>query len=199
MRPSEVYQRLEQVFEELAKTNEYVNTVDLPHEFKRIDLEDALQDVSQHLSDAMYTMEALGDMLKERAGIQLFSKKSYVLNQEWMPEQRLNQGQFPSYGSGTQFTLIEHLGNDGDLLLRDGDGREFTVDGDVALEIFSSQIPGGVGDNTNPEDVDPGQLAMGIEVEMEHTDDPEIAEEIALDHLTEDPEYYIKLKTIEDH
>jgi len=34
---------------------------------------------------------------------------------------------------------------------------------------------------------------VGEEVEMEHTDDPEIAGEIALDHLSEDLEYYIKL------
>jgi hypothetical protein len=28
---------------------------------------------------------------------------------------------------------------------------------------------------------------------MEHTDDEEIAREIAMDHLTEDPKYYTKL------
>ncbi len=38
------------------------------------------------------------------------------------------------------------------------------------------------------------QLRMGIEVEKEHTDDPEVAEKIARDHLVEDPEYYTKLK-----
>jgi hypothetical protein len=32
---------------------------------------------------------------------------------------------------------------------------------------------------------------------MEHTSDPKIAEEIAMDHLVEDPNYYKKLKTIE--
>lgn len=31
---------------------------------------------------------------------------------------------------------------------------------------------------------------MGIAVEMEHTNDPRVAEEIALDHLSEDPRYY---------
>lgn len=47
--------------------------------------------------------------------------------------------------------------------------------------------------NTKEEDVDPAQLEIGIQVEMEHTDSPEIAKEIALDHLTEDPIYYTKL------
>jgi hypothetical protein len=34
------------------------------------------------------------------------------------------------------------------------------------------------------------QLQDGIEIEMEHTDNPEIAKEIAMDHLTERPDYY---------
>lgn len=39
----------------------------------------------------------------------------------------------------------------------------------------------------------PQELNMGRKVEMEHTDDPDVAEKIALDHLTEDPFYYTKL------
>jgi hypothetical protein len=42
------------------------------------------------------------------------------------------------------------------------------------------------------------QMYLGIEVEMEHTEDPSIAAEIAKDHLTEDPDYYTKLKKIEE-
>lgn len=42
-------------------------------------------------------------------------------------------------------------------------------------------------------DVDQEELKKGIEVEKEHTDDPVKAEEIALDHLAEDPQYYTKL------
>jgi hypothetical protein len=37
------------------------------------------------------------------------------------------------------------------------------------------------------------ELKAGISVEMEHTKDSEIAKRIALDHLSEDPEYYEKL------
>ena len=37
------------------------------------------------------------------------------------------------------------------------------------------------------------QIKKGIEVEMEHTDDPKIALKIAMDHIKEDPEYYDKL------
>jgi hypothetical protein len=51
-------------------------------------------------------------------------------------------------------------------------------------------IPGGKGDNTKPEDVNQNELKVGIEVEMEHTNDRKKALEIALDHLTEHPQYY---------
>ena len=41
------------------------------------------------------------------------------------------------------------------------------------------------------------ELMLGIETEKEHTDNPEIARAIALDHLFEDPKYYTKLKQME--
>jgi len=44
------------------------------------------------------------------------------------------------------------------------------------------------------EEVDEEQLQIGIEVEKKHTDDEDLAEEIARDHLAEDPLYYTKLK-----
>ncbi len=37
------------------------------------------------------------------------------------------------------------------------------------------------------------QIKKGIEVEMEHTDDPKMALKIAMDHIKEDPKYYDKL------
>ena len=43
-----------------------------------------------------------------------------------------------------------------------------------------------------PEDFDAKNLAQGTEMEMEHTSDQQIAQSIAMDHLAEDPEYYIK-------
>lgn len=42
------------------------------------------------------------------------------------------------------------------------------------------------------------QLAKGKKVEMEHTKDPKAAIEIAMDHLSEDPDYYDKLKRMEE-
>jgi hypothetical protein len=61
----------------------------------------------------------------------------------------------------------------------------------------AEKIPGGLGQGKTAADFDPEQLADGIAEEMEHTTDPAIAEEIAIDHLTEDENYYKKLKKIE--
>jgi hypothetical protein len=63
----------------------------------------------------------------------------------------------------------------------------------------SEKIKGGIGDKRPDNDFDAEQLKNGIKVEMEHTGDPKIAKEIAKDHLTEDPNYYKKLKKIEKH
>ncbi len=41
------------------------------------------------------------------------------------------------------------------------------------------------------------ELELGIKTEMEHTTDKKVAEEIALDHLFEDPKYYTKLTAME--
>lgn len=45
---------------------------------------------------------------------------------------------------------------------------------------------------------DPEQLAMGIEVEYEHTTNKEMSEKIAKDHLAEIPDYYTRLKAMEE-
>jgi hypothetical protein len=50
----------------------------------------------------------------------------------------------------------------------------------------------------SPEDFDPTQLALGIDVEKEHTNDPAVAAEVAMDHLTEIPDYYTRLNEMED-
>jgi len=44
------------------------------------------------------------------------------------------------------------------------------------------------------EAINPSELAMGIKIEMEHTDNPAIAKKIAMDHLAENPKYYSDLK-----
>lgn len=58
-------------------------------------------------------------------------------------------------------------------------------------------IPGGLADKKTAKDFNPKSLTEGLKVEMEHTNNEAIAREITMDHLTEDPNYYKKLKTIE--
>lgn len=64
---------------------------------------------------------------------------------------------------------------------------------------WEDEIDGGLADKKKPEDFDKEQLNAGIKIEMEHTNNKLLATEIAMDHLTEDPSYYKKLKTIETH
>jgi len=56
------------------------------------------------------------------------------------------------------------------------------------------KLPGGKGDLKYKSNFDPEEIKMGIETEMEHTKDQDLAMEIAFDHLAEDPKYYSKLK-----
>lgn len=51
------------------------------------------------------------------------------------------------------------------------------------------KLPGGLADGKTPSDYCKQQLEKGTRVEMEHTDDPEIAKEIAMDHLEESEDY----------
>ena len=57
--------------------------------------------------------------------------------------------------------------------------------------------------NTEVVGVSTDELEKGIEIEMEHTEDPEVARRIAMDHLMEIPDYYTRLikmeKEAEEH
>lgn len=69
----------------------------------------------------------------------------------------------------------------------------FRILGNLKKDLIS----GGLADNKPDSAFDPKMLEMGIKVEMEHTKDPNIAKEIAKNHLTEDKNYYIKLTEME--
>lgn len=60
------------------------------------------------------------------------------------------------------------------------------------------KVQGGKADGKPSSNYDPHELAMGKKVEQEHTSDPQLAEEIARDHLEEIPDYYTRLKRMED-
>jgi len=62
---------------------------------------------------------------------------------------------------------------------------------------FKERIPGGLPSGLQPSNFSAEALAEGIRVELEHTTSRRVATEIAMDHLTEDPLYYTKLRKIE--
>lgn len=64
----------------------------------------------------------------------------------------------------------------------------------IQLYEWKDKLPGGKADKRSPQDFDPVELKRGSDHEMEHTKDRHIAMEIAMDHLSEDPNYYKKLK-----
>jgi hypothetical protein len=67
----------------------------------------------------------------------------------------------------------------------------------MSVKISKDKIPGGLADKVKGKKFDPRQLAKGIRVEMEHTNDKSLAREIAKDHLMEDPKYYDHLIEME--
>jgi len=69
-------------------------------------------------------------------------------------------------------------------------GGESSKYGQITTEAMIVAIADEHG--VSPEDIR-AQFEMGVEEEMEHAQEEEIAQEIALDHLAEDPEYYSKL------
>lgn len=58
-------------------------------------------------------------------------------------------------------------------------------------------LKGGKGDRLHPWQVDQKELQKGIKVELEHTGNKTLAEDIAYDHLAEMPDYYTRLERME--
>jgi hypothetical protein len=63
---------------------------------------------------------------------------------------------------------------------------------------WKDKIPGGHADGKTPDDYEHTQVERGKEVEFEHTDDPDTAREISMDHLEEHPDYYSGLEHMEN-
>jgi hypothetical protein len=108
--------------------------------------------------------------------------------------------------------IIELQGEDKKLFENTDLGRFGVYEGEVVpldypmMEI--ENIPGGLAKNKSLEDIAKHhnidvnavkkQLEKGIKTELEHTSNKNIAKEIAMDHIYEDPKYYDKLKKIEE-
>lgn len=73
--------------------------------------------------------------------------------------------------------------------------RVITTFTDFDDREWRDRIHGGKADDKTPEDFDIDDIRIGTAVEREHSNNPDIATEIALDHLEENPEYYDQLIT----
>lgn len=83
----------------------------------------------------------------------------------------------------------------GDLEMRIEGNKKPMIKIKIKNKKSGEKLHGGAGDNKPDSDFDPKQLAIGIGDETgEHTPDKEIGKEIAKDHLSQDPDYYKKLK-----
>lgn len=77
---------------------------------------------------------------------------------------------------------------------RDLSGNKIPI---VPKKTFNKSLTIDENDTRPDQDYDPVQLQNGIRVELEHTNDEDIAKEIAKDHLDEFKDYYIALKRME--
>jgi hypothetical protein len=65
------------------------------------------------------------------------------------------------------------------------------------INLLVEQAMVGKHNNIPDNKFDKKQLSRGIEVEKEHTEDPNISKRIAKDHLSELPDYYTRLDRME--
>jgi len=68
----------------------------------------------------------------------------------------------------------------------------------IQTQSFKEKIPGGRSSGKKPSDFPKDKMEKGIEIEMEHTNDKPIAQEITMDHLEEFPNYYKELEKMEE-
>jgi hypothetical protein len=67
-------------------------------------------------------------------------------------------------------------------------------------ELISVMLSGGNSAGANPEEIDPNELALGSQIELEHVDktskfSPLVGSKIAMDHIVSTPTYYSQPET----
>jgi len=117
-------------------------------------------------------------ILTESINFDNFDEAIVLSKKEFEPEEETTEDEFDA--------LLKQI--------EDEKYGERVVKSDVLDEPLEEQLNEGKGKELHPNQIHPGELRMGIRVEMEHTDDLKKAEKIALDHLAENPFYYTALK-----
>jgi len=123
------------------------------------------------------------------------------------------KGWYAQHKDTGKWHKIEDVKDTGISAEKEGGGNNYHLEGvdkpvhqskiiDMRAKVMNKsidKISGGKADKKNPSDFDAVALKEGTKHEMEHTDNHDIAREIAMDHLSEDPKYYDKLKEIEKY
>jgi len=117
-------------------------------------------------------------ILTESINFDNFDEAIVLSKKEFEPEEETTEDEFDA--------LLKQI--------EDEKYGERVVKSDVLDEPLEEQLNEGKGKELHPNQIHPGELRMGIRVEMEHTDDLDKAKKIALDHLAENPFYYTALK-----
>ena len=95
--------------------------------------------------------------------------------------------------------ILDNILDNVDLEEETSEGNEYGEGINDWGDEEEDKLPGGYADDMSDDEFDPEQLEKGIEEEeKEHTDDEDIAKEIAEDHLVEDENYYDKLDKMEE-
>lgn len=119
-----------------------------------------------------------------------------------LAKHKLKPGRFKAtVGSDPYITLAHGLPEGDDYMGPDIKKLLAPVIAKAAAELSRSGqkdlLTGGDADNLPDRDFSAPALAEGAEHEHEHTDNDQVAKEIAKDHLQEDPAYYKKVDAIE--
>lgn len=118
-----------------------------------------------------------------------FSKKFFASDLPWLDDLPWSRDELRAISNG--FPPEEYV----NIYGTDKVPREHRKQARVELEE-DDLIPGGLADHAQDDEFDPIQLQKGVMVEMVHTDDREVAKELAQDNLAKDPLYYEKVEEL---
>jgi shikimate kinase len=148
----------------------------------------------------VYVHTPLQQLLKQRLARQ--QRKYLEKGKEWTPEIAAKKQQIGRAVYDVQNKLMRQYSTLPDTLKYNT--RKDQVDAIIARLTKAAAelsragqkdlLPGGKADNVPDQEFSPKELAIGAADEHEHTNNDQVAREIAKDHLQEDPQYYEKEK-----
>jgi 8-oxo-dGTP pyrophosphatase MutT (NUDIX family) len=113
-----------------------------------------------------------------------------------LPKHKIAPGDYnASVGSDPVISLSQGLPGGADYM--GADIKQLLAPAIKKFANTKDVLPGGEADHVPDSAFNPEALSEGKTHEREHTNDGQVAEEIAKDHLSEDPAYYKKIEQVE--